>query len=320
MEAGDAWNVKGIPASAENTWHEADLSAPAFSSLEEAVECLFGKDRKIARRQSVSGGDINDAYALTLDDGQIVFMKTNAVSALPSFQAEARGLTEIANTRTFGTPQILGLGKDPEGFSFLLLSHIRSGTNIRNYWEEFGRDLARMHSFDLPEGTKYGFEENNFIGQRRQLNTPHETWIGFFRECRLEVQFRDAGRYFDAEDRKRIKRLLDHLDEYLTEPEKPRLVHGDLWAGNFMTGEDGRAWLIDPAAYCGHPEVDIAMTELFGGFSPRFYDAYQEVLPPEPGLEDRLEIYNLYQLLNHLNMFGGAYLPAVCRTLRRYGG
>ena len=294
-------------------------AVPEFSSLEEAVECLFGRERKIVKWQSVSGGDINEAYALVLDDAQTVFMKKNSLSALPSFRAEVTGLCEIARTQAIGTPAVLGLGKDPGGFSFLLLSMIIPGKRIPDFWEEFGHDLAKMHSYDLPGETLFGFRENNFIGERRQINTPHETWIGFFRDCRLEVQFRDAAGYFDAEDRRRMTYLLDHLDRYLTEPEKPRPVHGDLWAGNFMTGEDGRAWLIDPAVYYGHPEADIAMTRLFGGFTSQFYRAYQEILPAEPGLEDRIEIYNLYQVLNHLNMFGGAYLPAARQVLKKYG-
>ena len=300
---------------------ESDKSdvPPSFNSLEEAVESLFGRERTIVSRKPVSGGDINEAYALVLDDGQTFFMKQNAASALPSFEAEAKGLLAIARTKAIGTPQILGLGKDPQGFSFLLLSMIIPGQRIPNFWEEFAHDLARMHSFDLPEGTLFGFEEDNYIGERRQINTPQETWIGFFRDCRLEMQFRDARDYFEPEDRKRMLYLLDHLDAYLIEPEKPRLVHGDLWSGNFMTGGDGRAMLIDPAAYYGHPEVDIAMTRLFGGFSSQFYEAYQEVLPAEPGLEDRIEIYNFYQVLNHLNMFGSAYLPAARQVLRRYG-
>ena len=136
------------------------------------------------------------------------------------------------------------------------------------------------------------------------------------RDCRLAPQFRDAARWFDATDRKRISYLLEHLDEYLDEPEQPSFLHGNLWSGNFITGSDGNAWLIDPAAYVGHPEADIAMTELFGGFPQKFYDSYQEVNPMKPGYERRREVYNLYHLLNHLNLFGGSYLSSVRRILK----
>ena len=289
-----------------------------FPSLEEAVREVFGHERHIVKRRAVSGGDINEAYELALDDGTPVFMKSNAVSALPNFTAESAGLRAIEETGTIKTPAVLGCGTDPSGFSFLLLSFIRPGVQIRGYWETFGRDLAAMHGFDSAQGCRYGFSADNFIGHRKQKNTWHDSWISFFRDCRLEGQFRDAGGYFDAGDRKRISRLLDHLDQILTEPEKPGLVHGDLWAGNYITGDDGKAWLIDPAAYYGHPEVDLAMTELFGGFSSDFYEAYQEIRPLDQGYHDRREIYNLYQLLNHLNMFGSAYLPSVQRILRRF--
>lgn len=139
----------------------------------------------------------------------------------------------------------------------------------------------------------------------------------FFRDCRLEPQFQDAARYFDREDRKRIIRFLDHLDEILVEPEHPSLLHGDLWGGNVIAGNDGRAWLIDPAVYVGHAEADLAMTELFGGFPPAFYDAYKEVAPLRPGYERRRDVYNLYHILNHLNLFGRMYLPEVRHMISR---
>ena len=291
-----------------------------FSSLEEAVRALFGNDRQIQKRRSVSGGDINDAYALELDDGTSVFLKSNAAAALPNFESESAGLAAIQKTGTIQTPAVLGCGTDPSGFSFLLLSLIRPGVQIRGYWETFGRELAAMHAAVPEKGGRYGFAADNYIGHRKQINTWHDSWTAFFRDCRLAGQFRDAAGYFDPSDRKRITRLLDHLDEILLEPERPSLIHGDLWAGNFMTGDDGKAWLIDPAVYYGHPEADLAMTELFGGFSPAFYDSYRESRPLESGYPDRREIYNLYHLLNHLNMFGSSYLPSVRRILKRFGG
>ena len=114
------------------------------------------------------------------------------------------------------------------------------------------------------------------------------------------------------------KRLMEHLDEYLVEPEQPSLLHGDLWGGNFLTGPDGQAWLIDPAPYVGCAEADIAMTELFGGFSGAFYSAYRESGLLMPGYEDRRDIYNLYHMLNHLNLFGGSYLLAVKKMIARF--
>ena len=127
-----------------------------------------------------------------------------------------------------------------------------------------------------------------------------------------------ADGYFDKDDRQRCQNLLDNLDNYLVEPEFPSLIHGDLWSGNVMPDQNGSPMLIDPAVYIGHHEADIAMTELFGGFSPEFYDAYHEIIPKESGYVERRALYNLYHLLNHLNLFGRSYLSAVRRILKHY--
>ena len=205
-----------------------------------------------------------------------------------------------------------------KGFSFLLLEYISGSGNIKGYWEIFAEELAAMHDADV--SGSYGFWHDNWIGAREQINTLHGRWIDSFRDCRLKPQFDAAGKYLSAEDRRSAEYLLSHLERYLIEPGKPSLVHGDLWSGNMITGNDGKGWLIDPAAYYGCPEVDLAMTELFGGFPGRFYDAYKEAGCLELGYADRRDLYNLYQLLNHLNMFGSGYLPSVKRILRRYAG
>ena len=261
-------------------------------------------------------------YGLTLAGGKTVFMKSNTKENLSFFTAEAVGLSAISQTKTIHTPRILGMGTDEDrgGYSFLLLEFISAKSRSTNYWEDFAGQLADMHrasTAGLVSNGKYGFSCDNYIGRRRQINTQYESWTDFFRDCRLEPQFKAAARYFEQEDWKRIVRLLDHIDEILVEPEYPSLLHGDLWAGNVITGNDGRAWLIDPAAYVGHAEADIAMTELFGGFPPAFYDAYQEITPLQPGYERRRDIYNLYHLMNHLNMFGRMYLAEVKRIIGR---
>ena len=282
-----------------------------YSSLAEAVRDLYGNERTVSARRSIAGGDINEACALTLDDGTTLFMKYNAPDALSNLEAEAAGLKEIAATGTIGVARPLGLGRD-YSCSFLLLDFIAGGPRISDYWETFAGELAAMHKAEVshPE-VGYGFYMDNFIGMRRQINTPHDKWIPFFRDCRLKPQFEAAAHYFGQTDRRRIEHFLSHLDEYLVEPEKPALLHGDLWAGNHMTGNDGKGWLIDPAVYYGHPEADLAMTELFGGFPRAFYEAYKEYGGLSPDYKDRKDIYNLYQLLNHLNMFGGGYYEAV---------
>lgn len=294
-----------------------------FTSINSALESLFGEDTKIMQSDRVFGGDINDAYGLTLTNGERIFMKSNTEKKAAFFQAEALGLQAIAQTGCIGTPRILGSGTQAgtDGYAFLLLEWIDGKPPVKEYWELFAEQLSKMHQAPtkdfVPNGT-YGFLQDNFIGAGPQCNAARENWIDFFRDCRLEPQFRMADHYFDAADRKRILALLDHLGNYLTEPDCPSLLHGDLWSGNFMTGSDGRAWLIDPAAYVGHAEADLAMTELFGGFSPAFYAAYREAYPMQPGYKDRRDLYNLYHLLNHLNLFGGSYLAGVLRTVRKY--
>lgn len=290
-----------------------------FTSVSEAVKSIFGESRYVVKKNYVAGGDINEACTITLDDGTILFMKTNIPAFLTNFKAEAAGLEAIRATGAIGVPAVLGAGTDI-GFSFLLLTHIRGGGRISHYWETFAEELAAVHRADLPEFGKYGFREDNWIGTRKQINTPHDKWIPFFRDCRLEPQIKSAGNYLMAEDRRRAEYLLDHLDRFLVEPDRPFLVHGDLWSGNMITGDDGKGWLIDPAVYYGHPEIDIAMTELFGGFPQVFYEAYRDTGMLQPGYGDRKDLYNLYQLLNHLNMFGRGYLPDVRRILKKYAG
>ena len=140
----------------------------------------------------------------------------------------------------------------------------------------------------------------------------------FFRSQRLLPRLELTQQYFTPEDRRRARYLLDHLEAYLEEPAYPSLLHGDLWCGNVMLGSDGEAVLIDPAAAVGNREFDLAM--LFGGFEPAFYDAYQEAAPLAPGYSERRDLYNLYHLLNHLSLFGRAYLTAVTRIIRHYAG
>ena len=285
------------------------------------VREALGKEVAKGGVRSVSGGDINDAYLVALEDGQRVFLKVNSARNAAFFTAEQAGLEALRKTNAIGVPKAITAGVSRD-CSFLIMEYLEAGPRRPDYWERFGRQLAAMHKAETgkwtPQG-KYGFTQNNFIGAGRQNNHICGSWIDFFRECRLEQQFRWAEVYFDSYGRKAMQSLLDHLEDYLVEPEFPSLLHGDLWGGNFVTGPDGSAWLIDPAVYVGHAEADLAMTELFGGFAPAFYGAYKEMSPLLPGYADRRELYNLYHLLNHLNLFGEAYYGSVMRIVRRYG-
>lgn len=300
---------------------------PNYNSLAGALVELFGTSVAIAETDRLSGGDINKAYGLTLTNGKHIFMKANAKQNAAFFTAESAGLTAIAKTGAIATPEILCTGTDDGedvGYSFLLLKFINSGKKQKNYWIDFAHNLAAMHkaetSIYFDDDSKFGFFQDNFIGARPQINTPCDSWISFFRDNRLLPQFKAADLYFDEVDRTQITKLLDHLEDFMIEPEKPSLLHGDLWSGNVMCGPDGKAMLIDPAAYVGHAEADLAMTELFGGFPPEFYEAYREAKSLQPGYDNRRDLYNLYQLLNHLNIFGPSYLGPVKSIVAEYVG
>lgn len=299
----------------------------AANSLDEAITTLFGENLRIVSKRPVHGGDINESYCLSLSDGAAVFMKCNSINNQSFFTAEAKGLEALRGTSTIGVPRPLAMGTDkPQRMSFLLMEYLAPAAKLTRYWETFGRELAALHRADCSEftvvdGSKdcaYGFSHDNYIGASPQINTPQENWITFFRECRLLPQIKMAERYLDSKTRKQFTKLMDHLDSYLVEPEFPSLIHGDLWSGNAVCGPNGKAWILDPAVYVGHYEAELAMTELFGGNPQSFYDAYHEVTPIDSGYHDRRDLYNLYHMLNHLNLFGATYLGSVQRILNRY--
>ena len=288
------------------------------NSLEEAIAAVFGNEMQIVSKNPVYGGDINSAFRLTLSDGSLVFMKSNTLKNLSFFEAEAKGLEALRKTETIGVPNVLGLGTD-QNISFLLLEYLEAAPETDRYWEVFGRELAELHRADCRHlAENFGFPEDNYIGATIQKNTIMMNWIDFFRECRLLPQMRMADRYFDSGIRKLCTKLLDHLEDYLSEPEFPSLIHGDLWSGNAAPGPDGKAWIFDPAAYVGHYEAELAMTELFGRYPEKFYRAYHEIIHIDSSYQDRRNLYNLYHLLNHLNLFGGSYLSSVKQILSRY--
>lgn len=292
------------------------------NSIIDSIRDIFGNEVDIASRTPVSGGDINSAYALKLTNGESLFLKENEGGLSDMFYCEGRGLMDIASTGAIKCPTPLAYGVDAESkSSFLILSHIQSARQMAGYWREFGRALANMHLARAYEPSEaegdliYGAGSDNYIGYTRQDNTPTASWVDFFRDHRLRPQFEMAyGRYrrelYDAGEA-----LMENLGRFLQEPERPSILHGDLWSGNAMPGDDGSAWLIDPASYVGHNEVDLAMTQLFGSFPGDFYSGYNEVFPISDDFETHKEVYNLYQLLNHLNMFGSGYLPSVMRIL-----
>ncbi len=299
------------------------------TDMEQLIKERFGQNVRIAAVMPVSGGDINRAYKAELSSGEFVFIKINSVQNQDFFRAETEALAAIAGTGTISTPEVFGFGTEVTGknpfnqpCSFLLLEYLPPVEKQPRYWENFGCALASFHAFPpahfVPAGV-FGFSSDNYIGATPQYNTPAEKWIDFFREYRLKPQLQMAARYLSRQEQETTDRLMEKLEALLPEPSAPSLLHGDLWRGNVYTGPDGKAWLIDPASYVGHREADIAMTKLFGGFPRIFYESYCEICPLLPDFQERIPLYNLYHLLNHLNLFGTAYLGDVLDVIHRYG-
>jgi fructosamine-3-kinase len=284
--------------------------------LEQALRYALGSALKTTRR--LSGGDINDAFELELMSGVRVFLKTNASAPVSMFPAEARGLEWLRAAHALRVPEVLAVSNGREGEpSFLVLELLTPGTPQRNFDEHLGRGMAELHRFGAP---RFGWESANFIGNLPQRNEPHESWADFFWYERLEPQLTRAvaAGLASAGLRAGFERLSSRLTQLVGPIEPPARLHGDLWGGNLHIDEAGAPCLIDPAAYGGHREVDLAMMRLFGGFGERVFRAYEEVWPLSPGHAERIALYQLYPLLVHVNLFGRSYVESVERSLARY--
>ena len=292
----------------------SDLPAP----IAERVRGVIGEVR---RAEPVGGGCIAHATRVETDGGAF-FLKWSAGEAGRTFEAEAAGLRALRSADALlVVPDVLAVEDEAgEGPGFLLMEWVEAGQPGARFWTGFGEALAALHRHTEPGG-RYGFERSNFIGRLPQSNDWRTDWPDFFRSQRLGPQIeraRSSGCWRSGWDAP-ADRLLARLGDLLPADSSASVLHGDLWSGNFIALADGRAALIDPAAYFGHREADLAMTELFGGFDAGFYDAYRAAWPLAPGYEDRREVYNLYHLLNHLNHFGAGYAGGVERVLRRFG-
>lgn len=285
------------------------------AALKARVEAELGQ--RIAHCARLSGGDINDAFELRLERGERVFLKTNATAPLEMFAAEARGLAFLAEARALRIPNVLAHSAESERPSFLLLELIEPAPPRKGFDEELGRGLAALHRAGAPS---FGFSSANFIGRLPQSNRACETWAEFYRAERLEPQLRlalDSGRASPALARD-FERLFSRLADLVGAREPAARLHGDLWGGNLHVDEAGAPCLIDPAVYGGHREIDLAMMQLFGGFSARVFAAYREAFPLALGHAERVSLYQLYPLLVHVNLFGGRYAESVRAALAKY--
>lgn len=250
----------------------------------------------------VSGGCINTTAILS-DGTRDYFVKTNGAEWVAMFEAEAAGLAALAATRALRVPAPLCWGQTGR-FSYLVLEHLDLSGPARG--AAAGRQLAALHRTLAPS---FGWEHDNFIGSTPQFNTPSPDWAEFWRDQRLGYQLTLATRNGHARALQPAgDRLLADLGALLDHRPPASLVHGDLWGGNLGYLPDGQPAVFDPATYYGDRETDLAMTELFGGFGADFYAAYREAWPLDPGYAVRKTLYNLYHILNHLNLFGAGYL------------
>lgn len=265
--------------------------------------------------QPVTGGDISRAYKIE-SSHNIYFLKANdKASALKMFQQEAIALQTISKTKTIKSPQVIQVASF-ENQSYILMEYVESKTPSNQDMALFGEQLAHLH---LTHSDAFGFDTDNFIGSLPQSNKKHSVWLDFYIEERLVPQLKIAIQrqlLSPAEVPDLTAMKLKTADIF--KDVQPSLLHGDLWSGNYLISKDGTPYLIDPATYFGHSEVDIAMSLLFGGFGDSFYQAYHTVIQKETHTKARIELYQLYYLLVHLNLFGSSYYNSVKRIISKY--
>ncbi len=258
----------------------------------------------------IAGGCINHCYHVICADNRQFFFKTHNAPPAGFFQAEAVGLNAIAATKKIRVPKVFAVSEQG-----LLLEYLTPSNPDQSFWHQLGEQLAALHQSEAP---CFGFPLDNFCGLTPQPNNQNDSGIEFFGQQRLMYQARLAltKNRFSELDFYKLEELCQRLDEWIP-AQAPTLIHGDLWSGNIYCS-NGEPVLIDPATYWGWGEADIAMSRLFGGFSDAFYQSYHHHLKPADGWLQRLDLYNLYHLLNHLNLFGSSYLSQVRKIIRHY--
>jgi protein-ribulosamine 3-kinase len=260
-----------------------------------------------------AGGCINHGGKLNTSAGDLFLKWNDAEKFTGMFAAEAKGLKLLRDTHAIHVPEVVAVG-GTGSWQFLLMEFIDEKPGAGRYWADLGEQLALLHRHTA---SAFGLDHDNYIGSLAQLNTPAEKWVDFFITQRLDVQVKLAASNgkLRPETIRQFESLYKKLPEILPE-EKPSLLHGDLWSGNLITNIKGGPCLIDPAAYYGNREAEIAFTRLFGGFAAEFYDVYNTAFALQPGHAERYNIYNLYPLMVHVNLFGGGYLSQVVSILK----
>ncbi|HNE58270.1 MAG TPA: fructosamine kinase family protein [Nitrosomonas sp.] len=265
----------------------------------------FDRNFNILAIDTIGGGCINQTYRIQGDHCDY-FVKLNKASFLTSFEAEAAGLTEIQETHTIRVPEPKCYGYNTAN-AWLVLEYISLNPVNKNGYLTLGQNLAALHHITSQQ---FGWFRDNTIGATLQKNNHTANWVDFWRHQRLGYQLHLAKQKgYGGKLQQLGEKLLTDLDLFFpSQSIVPALLHGDLWSGNCASDQSGQPIIYDPAVYYGDRETDLAMTELFGGFPSQFYAAYQEAYPLDKGYNIRKTLYNLYHILNHLNLFGGGYL------------
>jgi fructosamine-3-kinase len=273
------------------------------SVISRHISQVTGVPFEHVRQRSVGGGCINTAYVLS-DGSRQFFVKTNRAALVTMFEAEFEGLKEITQTNTIKAPQPVCFGEDGS-LAYLVMEYLPTGGGGSHSSETLGEKLAAMHNVVQ---ARYGWFRDNTIGSTPQINQPADDWVRFWRDRRLGFQLELAAKNgYGGRLQQKGEQLLGKLQAFFTRPPQASLLHGDLWSGNYAIIENGEPVIFDPAVYYGDRETDLAMTELFGGFPAAFYAAYNNCYPLDEGYEVRKTLYNLYHIINHLNLFGGGY-------------
>ncbi|MDJ0534675.1 MAG: fructosamine kinase family protein [Xenococcaceae cyanobacterium MO_207.B15] len=274
-----------------------------WQTIAKEISKATGKEFEVKETCSVGGGCINQGYKIQSLDRQY-FVKLNQASLVEMFVAEALGLKQMHQTQTLTIPYPVCWGTVGNSCYIVLEWLELGGRSNSEAWSKMGRQLAQMHQ----QGTsdRFGWKMNNTIGSTPQINTWMDNWGDFFAEQRIGYQLRLAktrgGNFPDT------NQVIAAVKEHLADREPvASIVHGDLWSGNASVTVEGEPVIFDPATYYGDRETDIAMTELFGGFPQSFYQGYNQQWELDPGYQKRKNIYNLYHILNHFNLFGGGY-------------
>ncbi len=267
---------------------------------------------QVSASHPLAGGCINNGHLITTTTGPSLFLKTNRSAPPDMFRREAEGLAALATAP--GGPHVPAAWLTDE--QFLLVEYLLPAPRAANYWPELGRRLALLHA--KTQGN-FGFDHDNYLGTTPQPNGWQANGYAFYAERRILFQaIRAHNRgLLSTADQRRTERLASKLPT-LVPPQPASLIHGDLWLGNIIPGPDGQACLIDPAAHYGWAEAELAMTALFGRPPDVFYAAYSAERPLAPGYQERFDLYNLYHLLNHLNLFGASFHANVAAILARY--